>query len=624
MLPGHKFRFSFSTSVVDQSLIKNNESFAIEYYDLRSVVWDTKSLQFLSVLGETSPIKYPKTVENVWSEPVIFAYGLDSANPKYWTNGDHASQRNLTGRLSPTKISRVTHWAEEVDDARASDDPFSIFEMASPSAQEANRPVRRGQIEIAESHIARPFLKQPGLLIGQSTEPFPHASTASVSGPNSRLRGEDKGKDASSPISRSRNGLANIEAASERESTDREKREESGVHDTLKSADANDGRTKTRNTALLRAAANSSKDKPSKVNITFLVHNTIAEILASLYLSGRLQSVVEVQIGQIFTKASSVPRRFQCIQDWPSEPFAREEWGSVYAGHCGDGKADTIFSPKITGAWEDAYFISNLAHPNGKHMFSSRPTSDISTYRLLCLNERTGDQAIVELSSDSSCPAIKPKPIEIGAMNIHFPRQVWDARVAVVGEASLGEETTQSLRSIADNIWIHAADDTKPGLERLYSKRIEPYVSIISAELRREIVYKTRAAEKDISIHLTRVDSLRIADLPGGFCAFSAKEEASSHSKELWEAKLTSAELDKFFNFKPDSNVKDIEHWLRSAPLKDALHNILICADLVLRNIDDVGHLSRKKTNLSRSATKGSTKKAQSATSTIPQKPADK
>ena len=622
MHPGHKFRFSFSTSVVDQALIKANENFAIEYYDLRSVVWDTKSLQFLSVLGETSPIKYPKSVENVWSEPVILAYGLDSANPKYWGDGDDVSQRNLTGRLSPTKISRVTHWAEEVNDARASDDPFSIFEMDAPPNQPANRPARRGQIEIVESRTARPLLKQSDLLTGQPTEPL-HASTNS-SDPNSRLRREARGKDASSAMSCLHTRLANLEAASQREPTDYEKQEESRVHDTLKSTDVNDGRTKTRNTVPLKATANPGKDKPSKVDITFLVHRTIAEILASLYLSGHVQSVVEVQIGQIFTKASSVPRRFQCIQDWPSEPFAREEWGSVYAGHCGDGKADTIFSPKITGAWEDAYFISNLAHPNGKHMFSSTPTSDVSTYRLLCLNERTGDQAIVEISNDTRCPAIKPKVIEIGATNIHFPRQVWDARVAVVGEASLGQETSQSLRSIADHLWIHAADNTKPGLERLYSRRIEPYVSIISAELHREMVYKARATEKDIAIHLTRVESLRIADLPGGFCAFSAKEEASSYSKELWEAKLTSTELDKFFDIKPDSSVKAVEHWLRSAPLRDALHNLLSYADLVLRNIDDVGHLSRKKTSLSRSATKGSTKKAQSATSILLQKPADK
>ena len=586
VLPGHKFRFSFSTSVVDQALLKTDESFAMQHYDLRSVVWDTKSLQFLSVLGETSPIKYPKSVKNIWSEPSIFAHGPDSANPKYWTNEDNVSQRNLTGRLSPTQISRVTNWAQEVDDARASEDPFSIFKMDVPRAQEATRQPRRGQIEIVESRKTRPLLKQPDLLTRQFM---------------------DTGA-----------------AASERLLIDPPNQDESSVHDTLKPIDVNDGRTKGQRSMPLRAAANLSKERPPKVDIASLVHKTIAEILASLELSGCLPAAVEIQFGQIFTKAISVPRRFRCSKDRPSEPFAREEWGLVYIGPSGNGKADTIFSPKITGAWEDAYFMVNLVHPNRKHMFSSTPTSDISTYRLLCLNERTGDQAFVEISNNTSSVRIKPKLNEIGATNIHFPRQVWDARVAVVGEAGLGQEESQPLRSIADNLWIHAIDNAKPGLERLYSKKVEPYVSIISAELRREMVYKARATGKDIAIHLTRVESLRIAELPGGFCAFSAKEEASSQSKELWEAKLTSAELNKFFNIKPDSDVKGIEHWLKSEPLREALHSLLNCADLVLRDIDDVGHSSRKKTSLSRSATKGSTRKAQSATSILARKLTDK
>ena len=369
----------------------------------------------------------------------------------------------------------------------------------------------------------------------------------------------------------------------------------------------------------LKAGAKSEDNRASPMDLLSLAQKAMTEILASLELHSFTKSGVELQIGQIFTKATSVPRKFQCIQGQTSEPFPREDWGLIYTARSNEGKATTIFSQKITGAWEDAYCITNLPHPTRRHMFDKIPVGDVSTYRLLCLNEKTGDQAFIEISSNADGVRICPTSQEAGAVNLHFPRHIWDLRFVTVGEAPLSNEVIQPLRTIANNLWIHAVEDAKnPQIERLYSKKPEPHISILAVELRKEMIYNTRGTGKDISLHLTRVEDLKISELPGGFCASSAREEIPLAHTELWEAKLLSAELNKIVKESQHSDDKTMEAWAESSRLKDAVCNLLGCGDLIIRSINDVGHSSRKKVTLSRPGTKGSTKKGQSTASVVP------
>ena len=120
-LPGHKLRFSFGSSVVDQSLVKGNECFAADYYEMHAVVWDSRSQQYLCIIGESSPIRYPPGTRNRWARPTPFACGADYLNPQNWANEHSVSRRAIIGRLSPTQISRVAHWAQQVDKAQESD-----------------------------------------------------------------------------------------------------------------------------------------------------------------------------------------------------------------------------------------------------------------------------------------------------------------------------------------------------------------------------------------------------------------------------------------------------------------------------------------------------------------------
>lgn len=371
----------------------------------------------------------------------------------------------------------------------------------------------------------------------------------------------------------------------------------------------NDGLGQLRRSLPLRAGASSLADKAAASSLLSLIQKAVARLLTSLEIGAPSQSTFELQIGQIFTRGSSVSRRFQCSRSRPSEPLAPEEWEEVFDSRSGEGKAITIFSQNITSTWEDADYISNLPNPSRKHMFDSQPSSDTSAYRLICRNEKTGIQAVVEVLNDGRPAQVHPAAQEIGAINIHFPKQVWDAKISVSDTSTLDHDALSPFRAIADNLWIGAVDTTKPNVESLYSKRPDPCVSIVSAELRREIVYQARGTEKDVSLHLTRVEGLEIVELAGGFCAFLVGEEASGQSRTLWEAKLLSAEITKLFNEHSGSEIRGVSYWFASPSLKDPLHNLIHCADSIVRSIDDVGHSSRKRVAVSGSATKSSSKR---------------
>ena len=363
----------------------------------------------------------------------------------------------------------------------------------------------------------------------------------------------------------------------------------------------------------LKAGAGSQEQKVPFYNLLRHIQTATASLLASVEVSNKSQAAIELEVGQLFTKGSTVPRRYQCNQNRPSEPFAREEWASVFTSHTDGGKASTIFSPKLTTSWEDADYITNLPHPTRRHIFDSTVKRDVSTYKIMCLNERTGDQGYIEISNDGAPPRISPMSQELGAINIHFPRHIWDARIRVTSPSALGSEASSQLRAIAENVWIHAVDSLNPSQEVLYCQNPHSHISVVSAELRREIVHQARGTGRDIFGHLVRVESLEIAELVGGFCAFS-REEATRPSA-YWEFKLSSKDMSNTFGRRQSREIKGFSYWAQSQPLMSSLEFLIGCADLVVCNINDVGHTSRKRLGISASATKTSTRKARSAVS---------
>lgn len=612
-LAGFKLRFSFCAGVTDQSMLKAHASFAANYYDLRAVKWHTESLQYLSVLEEGEPIKYPTGIQIPWSQPLPFSYGDESLNPKYWAKEYNLAGHPLPGRLSPTQTSRVAHWAQQVDDAHVSD-PYGTIQCGNSRSGEELQEARRGKLEITGSRPTPSLVN----VLELSKEDF-SGNGPGQSSCTSRAGGVQHGLEAMCrprcPFICSFDFQLIGELDKNEPSNSTEPSHTLLVHDTLCQADRGGELGRFEKTPPLKAGTVSDGKKDPLLNLLPIVQTAIAKLFASLEVSSEVQPAVELQLGQIFIKGNTVPKRYQCSQSRPSEPFPWEEWDSIFDTRSGEGKAVTVFSPKLTAAWEDAYFIANLAHPTRKYMFECTPKSDVSTYQLLCLDQKTGAQASIEISNDSGPARICLCPHEIGTINIHFPNQTWDARICMTNQTPLDPQTYQSLRAIANHIWIHAVDGANPHLERLYTKTLDSQISIVSGELRRSIVYQARGTGKDVFLNLTQAEKLEISELSGGLCMFSAREETPFQSDALWEAKLLSMEIEKLSKMLCEADIKGFIHWSNSVSLRSSLHSLISCADSIVTNIDHVGYSSRKRVALNGSAISGSTRKGQSAAS---------
>ena len=609
-LPGHKFRFSFSAAIVDVALTQANADFATDYYDLRAVVWDAKSLQYLCTVSEGSPIRYPPHTPNRWSERANFAYGADHANPKNWTSEDCVLQRQLSGRLSPNQISRVAHWAQQVDEAQILD-PLAMFGGGQLLESPVLKDAKRGRIEIVESSFQQPG-PSPGLQNDEKIcSPNELLATRVEQGAVDRTWSKSKSVTPcpipavdAEPLNASISmGLpeqpeqASLQQPADQKTIYRELRD-------------------FRHTAPLKTGGEPTVRKDSSPSVFHRVSTAMVGLLASLEANRKRGTNIDLQIGQIFTRSTTIPRRYQCSQNRPSEPFAREEWATIFAPQqLSEGKAITLFSSKITNAWEDAEYIANLPHPTRKHMFEKTAESDILTYRVHLLNERSGDRTTIEITNNNKPAEIYAMRHDYGEINVHFPKNVWDARICLLYQDFPEPEAYDALRMLANNIWIGAVDEQGARHGKLYCKNPFPHISIVTVELRRDIVHQARGTDRDVSMHLVRVEVLEVTELAGGFCAFSAADNDQEHPGAWWEVRLVSKELNKLLHMREGIEVNGHHYWAQSQILQSSLHILLDFAELIVRNIDDVGCSSRTRIGMSASAVRGSSRRMRSAAS---------
>ena len=546
--------------MVDQSLVRRHDDFAAEYLELRAVVWDTRSLQWFSVVREGIPIQYPADTRSRWLVPQLFKYGDDSLRPAKWVRASEFLQRPTAGRLSPTQAQRVSHWAQQVDIAKGLEDGLTM--SAGNRATDASYEIRHGR--------------------SGNVKAVPNRFTAYAQ--RHTIQTNHHPLDETIP------------------------EQARSLRDSLQAENVSDAKDFRKAPTLLKAPKQALPvERDPQKKLDSLLHESIARLLASLDVSRVSPSGLEVQIGQIFTKRSAIPRSYRGSQIRTSEPFSPHEWESVY--HSSSEPHRTIFSPKVSGAWQDIEFMSNISDSSRRHLFQSLPQADVSTYMLSFVSEKSGNQAVLKISSDETRPQITPSRPAAGSVNLHFPKQVWDARFAVLKDGDLDRELERDIRPTAETIWIHGGG-LNPDLERLYAKRYASHVRLKSAELHREIVYTALGSGKDVSLHLSRVESLQCANLESGFCAFSRTEEDPERDHGLWEAKLASSQINELLTGGANHEIRDLRYWTESAPFYNALVALTRRVVETVNAMDDVGCSSRRKV-----AFNGATAKAASATS---------
>lgn len=180
----------------------------------------------------------------------------------------------------------------------------------------------------------------------------------------------------------------------------------------------------------------------------------------------------------------------------------------------------------------------------------------------------------------------------IGALNWHFPRRFWDARLTVRSSEPLSSDICNSVKEMVDNLCIRPSQDQKTF--ELSTKIETGDLRIQSITLHRE----TRHAAsdyKDILLHLLEVQELNLSHQETDYQATlpSVPNTTSPGCKIWWEVSLSSVLATDTFKQNEASELGDLARWTPEKVCKNSVKDLSYVARDLVTQIDAVGSLNK-------------------------------
>jgi hypothetical protein len=215
---------------------------------------------------------------------------------------------------------------------------------------------------------------------------------------------------------------------------------------------------------------------------------------AAEYFQGSLK--LEVQLGLILIPL--LPKT--CSE---GSTVSLTEWTKIFQSQTGIPSPTTKFISRLTTSGIDIDYLVDLkiAAPEGKRRIFEQDYSEYSVFYEFHCRTRTGQILVLSVDEQGKFNIKKPN-VALGAVNLHFPRQVWDASVVLSGtpnDAAVDREFEEAAKYLIEHLWVQP--DTSlvqiftrlpPGdkitIEKVYMKRwmrhrfIRPPKSIIAAK----------------------------------------------------------------------------------------------------------------------------------------------
>lgn len=150
----------------------------------------------------------------------------------------------------------------------------------------------------------------------------------------------------------------------------------------------------------------------------------------------------EVQIGRILVKdeGNAIGRT-----------FSFGEWSTVFASQA-ENKVETLFTHMLPVSDTQMQYLINLRQSNGRRIFGDTPFDSTLRYRFMC-RTRSGDEDIILEVSEDGHVKVLGNPHLVGAINWHFPKRQWDARLAVEAIEPT-RDYEESVKTVANTLSI--------------------------------------------------------------------------------------------------------------------------------------------------------------------------
>lgn len=136
-----------------------------------------------------------------------------------------------------------------------------------------------------------------------------------------------------------------------------------------------------------------------------------------------------------------------------------DEWMQIFQPRNGLAPPTTKFINRLTTAGSDVDHIVDLktSKAEGKrHLFEQEYTEYSVSYEFHC--RTTADQQFIIAIDEQGRHIIRKPNKTLGAVNLHFPKQTWDASIVLGGiiEHIMGSdpELEEAVQYLVDNLWV--------------------------------------------------------------------------------------------------------------------------------------------------------------------------
>lgn len=170
---------------------------------------------------------------------------------------------------------------------------------------------------------------------------------------------------------------------------------------------------------------------------------------AAEYFSGPL--TLEVQLGLVLIPL--LPKTYD------QGTITVGEWTRIFQPRNGLAAPTTKFIDRLTTAGSDVDHIVDLktSKAEGKrHLFEQDYTEYNVSYEFHC--RTTANQPFIIAIDEQGKHSIRKPTKTLGAVNLHFPAQTWDASVVLSGViehvAGSDPELEEAVRYLVDNLWV--------------------------------------------------------------------------------------------------------------------------------------------------------------------------
>ncbi len=197
--------------------------------------------------------------------------------------------------------------------------------------------------------------------------------------------------------------------------------------------------------------------------------------------------------------------------------------------------------------------------------------------------------------NDEGTYKIRGTNILLGAINWHYPKRSWDARLALSACDFIGGNLVLQVEALVESLKISLSEDGA-GLT-LSAQTTDEDIKIISVFLRRQTAHPC-AMYPDILLHLTEVQDLKMKCLGESVTQYSgsiiSEQDMTAANRLWWEASLASTSANKILQENDRLEVGDTATWKPEAVLATGvLNDMSELTQEVVTRIDHIGRNNR-------------------------------